>query len=80
LDYQKLDSKEITFNDDEVSMLYVFEAKYNLDTPKLKFLQTAHICNQNKVFLLTIAVSKNIKDISKYEELLSTFACKEVNS
>jgi hypothetical protein len=76
LDYKKLESKNFSFTDKEESILYVFEAKYNLDTPKLKFLQTAHICNANKAFLLTLAIPTNIKDLSKYEYLLSTFECK----
>ena len=76
IDYNKLSSKDFTFLDEEVSTLYVFEARYNLDTPKLKFLQTAHICNQNKWFFLTIAIPTTISDTSKYEYLLSTFACK----
>ncbi len=76
LDYKKLESKEFTFLDEEQSLLYIFEAKYNLDTPRLKFLQTAHICNQNKAFFLTIAIPTTIKDTSKYEYLLSTFECR----
>lgn len=76
LDYTKLDSKEITFSDEEISLLYIFEAKYNLDSPKLKFLQTSHVCNTNKVFLLTIAITTDIKDTTKYEQLISTFKCK----
>jgi hypothetical protein len=62
--------------DEEKSIVYIFEAKYNIDTPKLKFLQTAHICNQDKAYFLTLAIPVTIKDISKYEYLLSTFACK----
>ena len=76
LDYTKIESKEFLFLDWEPSMLYVFEAKYNLDTPKLKFLQTAHTCKQTKVIFFTIAIPTNVIDISKYEYLLSTFICK----
>jgi len=76
LDYKKIESKEFSFLDEELSVLYIFEAKYNLDTPKLKFLQTAHICNQDKAFFLTLAIPTSVRDISKYEYLLSTFACK----
>jgi hypothetical protein len=64
------------FTDDEASVLYIFEAKYNQDTPSLKFLQTAYVCGQNKAFLLTIAVSKSVRDLSRYEQLLSSFNCK----
>ena len=76
LDYKKIESKTFKFLDEEESMIYIFEAKYNLDTPKLKFLQTAHICNQNKAFFFTIAIPKSVSDTSKYEYLLSTFSCK----
>ncbi|MFK7780420.1 MAG: hypothetical protein QM490_04795 [Candidatus Gracilibacteria bacterium] len=76
LNYNKLSSKEFKFIDEELSILYIFEAKYNLDTPTLKFLQTAHICNQNKAFFLTLALPTSITDTSKYELFLSTFTCK----
>ncbi|MBT4632488.1 hypothetical protein HOB94_00425 [bacterium] len=62
--------------DEELSIIYIFEAKYNLDTPKIKFLQTARVCNQNKAFFFTIALPTTIKDTTKYEYLLSTFECK----
>jgi len=57
-------------------MLYIFEAKYNYDTPKLKFLQTAHICNQTDAYFFTIALSPLVRDTSKYEAFLKTFKCK----
>lgn len=76
LEYLELSSKEFTFKDEEKSILYTFEARYNIDTPKLKFMQTAHICNANKAYFLTIAIPTSITDISKYEEFLATFACK----
>lgn len=76
LDYTKLESKEFKFTDEEVSTLYIFEAKYNLDTPKLKFLQTAHICNQKNAFFLTLALPTTATDTSKYEDFLKTFKCK----
>jgi len=76
LDYKKLESKEFIFNDEEVSILYIFEAKYNLDTPKLKFLQTAHICNQTQAFFITLAIPTSIQDTSKYQSFMKTFKCK----
>jgi len=76
IDYTSIESKEFTFADEEKTMLYIFEAKYNLDTPKLKFLQTAHICNQNKAYYVTIALPTSVTDTSKYEEFLATLACK----
>ncbi|MBW7954580.1 hypothetical protein H3C61_02080 [Candidatus Gracilibacteria bacterium] len=74
-EYQKLESKGIEFISKEKSNLYVFEAKYNIDTPKFKYLQTGVVC-KNKGYLITIALSSEIKDVSKYEEILKTFECK----
>lgn len=76
LEYKKISSKDITFADEEVSIVYEFEARYNTDTPKLKFLQTASVCNKTKGYFMTIALPTNVTDISKYIELLSTFSCK----
>ncbi len=76
LDYKKIASKDFKFVDEEVSVLYIFQAKYNIGTPTLKFLQTAHICNQNKAYFLTLAISTSVIDTSKYEEFLATFTCK----
>ena len=73
--YIKLDTKEFQFNSWDVSTLYVFEAKYNLDTPKLKFIQTAGVC-KTKGYLMTIALPTSIKDIDRYTDILTTFNCK----
>jgi hypothetical protein len=78
LDYTLFDSKEITFSNEEKSLLYVFEARYNSSTPKLKFLQTAIVCNRTKAFLLTVSISPKNRDVSKYESLLSTFKCEDI--
>lgn len=75
-DYESKEEKDITFNDDEPSKLYIFTAKYNSKTPKLTFLQTARVCKGNVGFFLTIALPANITDVAKYEEILKTFACK----
>jgi len=74
-DYIQLENKDFSFIDGTNSKLYVFEAKYNLETPKLKFLQTAYVCQPNKGYFLTIAISPSIKVTDKYETLLSTFSC-----
>lgn len=76
LDYININSKEFKFLDEELSMLYIFQAKYNLNTPTLKFLQTAHVCNQNKAYFITLALPTTITDTAKYEEFLATFTCK----
>jgi hypothetical protein len=76
LEYLKLSSKEITFADNDTSILYEFEAKYNLETQKLKFLQTAHICNKTKAYFITLALPTSITNTSKYIDFISTFLCK----
>ena len=74
--YVKLDTKDLNFNSWDDTVLYVFEAKYNLDTPKLQFIQTAAVCNNTKWYLITIALPTSIKDIDRYEDILTTFSCK----
>lgn len=76
LNYIKLSGNEFEFSDGEDSMMYIFEAKYSAETPVLKFLQTAYVCNTNKAFFLTLALPTSLKDTTKYEELLWSFTCK----
>ncbi|EKE26865.1 MAG: hypothetical protein ACD_4C00135G0004 [uncultured bacterium (gcode 4)] len=75
LEFSKLDEKTISFSDKDESNLYIFEAKYNTSTPKRKFLQTSKVCD-NKVHLITIWISLDITDASKYENLIKSFECK----
>lgn len=76
VDYKILDTKDITFADWSDSVLYTFEAKYNEDTPKLKFLQTANICNTDKAFFVTVALNISVENTARYEEFLTSFECK----
>ncbi|MCD5380290.1 hypothetical protein LR004_00020 [Candidatus Gracilibacteria bacterium] len=76
LNYIKLSGKEFSFDDGEASMMYIFEAKYSAETPVLKFLQTAYVCNTNKAFFLTLALPTSLKDTTKYQKLLGSFTCK----
>lgn len=75
LDYLELENKSFDFMDGTNSQLYIFEAKYNMETPKIKFIQTAYVCNPNTGYLLTMAVSPSVKITDKYETLLSSFTC-----
>ena len=75
LEYLELNNEVFTFADGEQSHVYEFEAKYNMQTPKLKFIQTAYVCQPNTGYLLTIAISPSIKKTDKYKEFLSTFTC-----
>lgn len=74
-EYEKIEEKEITFSDKDTSILYTFNARYNDRTPKLRFLQTAHICDGKKSFFLTIALPVNITDDARYEEIMKSFQC-----
>lgn len=75
LEYLKLESKNIDFLDNDKSNIYIFEAKYNIQTPKFKYLQVGKVC-KDTWYLITIALSTDIKDTSKYEEIIKTFQCK----
>jgi len=75
-EYTKLNESDFTFTDNDEGKLYTFEAKYNLDTPKRKFLQTAKICDK-KAYLMTIWINLDNSNASKYETLLKSFACEK---
>lgn len=72
--YDNISEKTIAFADEMTSILYIFAAKYNQNTPKIQFLQTGRLCG-DKSYLMTIAVSSTW-DLAKYEEILKTFECK----
>jgi hypothetical protein len=73
-EYASLKEEDITFSDNEPSRVYVFEARYNETTPKLKFIQTARVCG-TKVYLLHFTLSPEKKS-ENYISLLKTFTCK----
>ena len=75
LDYVWLGSEKLVFNDGTESKVYVFEAKYNLQTQKYKYIQTAKVCDQRKGYLLTIGILPSNKEVDKYKDLLKTFSC-----
>ncbi len=73
--YTKLEGKEFSFVSWERSMLYIFEAQYTENTPRLTFLQTAYVCNNSQAYFITLALPTTIKTFEKYEKMLSTFIC-----
>ncbi|MDD5377292.1 MAG: hypothetical protein PHH16_04205 [Candidatus Gracilibacteria bacterium] len=73
LDFVKLDEKTIAFGDKDESNLYVFESKYNMNTPKQEFIQTAKVCGDT-VYLITFGLGLNTPT-AKYEDLIKTFTC-----
>lgn len=77
--YKEIESKDLVFNDEEESKVYIFEARYSSTTPKLRFLQTAHICDKAS-YLLTVALSSSIIDSSKYEDIIKSFKCNNENT
>lgn len=73
-EYASLKEEDMIYNDSEPTRVYVFEAKYNETTPKLKFIQTARVCG-TKVYLLHFTLSPDKKS-DNYISLLKTFTCK----
>ena len=74
LEYTKLREEIITFTDAETSRLYVFEARYNETTPRMKYIQLARVCGSD-VYLLHVSLTLD-KSPDNYIELLRTFRCK----
>lgn len=74
-DFVKLEEKTIAFGDKDESNLYIFEAKYNTNTPKQKFIQTSKVC-KDTVYLITFGLGLSTPSTTKYEDLVKTFTCK----
>lgn len=74
LEYSLVKSGPIIFGDSDEGKYYIFDARYNAQTQKLRFLQTAKVCGTT-VFLLHASVSLDT-DTSKYIDVFRTFTCK----
>lgn len=68
-------SRKIKLSNNDITNVYIFDAKYNTRTPETRFVQTGIVCNK-KWYLLTLAIPMNISDTKKYEYIFSTFSCK----
>ena len=74
--YKKLQTKTFVFEDWDISVLYIFEARYNSNTTKQHFLQIWKVCNKTDAYIITIWLNKRIFDFEKYEKYIKTFKCK----
>lgn len=74
LEYKKIKEREIVFSDNDTSTLYIFEARYNETTPRMRFIQTARVCG-NKVYILHFSLSLD-KNPDIYSTLFESFTCK----
>lgn len=76
--FRELENTSVKYVDWEESNLFVFEAKYNPDSPRIKFVQSSRICKnweKRVVYNLTIALAPSITDIEKYKALIQSFEC-----
>ncbi len=73
--YTGLDTRNINFSDGEEGIVYIFEAQYNVDTPKLKFIQTAHLCQPDQMYVMTLTLPVQVRENDRYVEMLKTFWC-----
>ena len=74
LEYTKLSDEVILFEDEDESRIYVFEARYNTTTQRMKFIQTAKVCG-TRVYLMHAAIALD-KDAANYTSLFKSFQCK----
>ena len=74
--YSLVEEKNISFVWWLVSRLYIFEARYNKNTPKVFFMQVWVVCPEKKWFLLTMWLNNKVDNFWKYEQILANFTCK----
>lgn len=73
LEYTPVTNEPLLFGDGDESRIYVFDAKYNTQTPRMRFIQTAKVCGTD-VYLLHISIPLDRKS-DEYINLMRTFSC-----
>lgn len=74
LEYQQIEKSDILFGDSDASKYFVFQAKYNNQTQKLKFVQTAKFCGP-RIYLLHASMALDA-DAKTFVDIFRTFSCK----
>lgn len=74
--FKQLGFTDIEFSDKWESSVLSFLARYNKNTPRANYIQTARICS-NKAYTITLTLAEDVIDFSRYIEFLSTFSCKD---
>lgn len=74
LSYQKVSDKNINFLDQSTGRISAFDAQYNEQTPKKRFVQTAKMCGTD-IYLLTYALNPQ-SNTEEAHKLLSQTNCK----
>lgn len=74
LEYANITNGALLFKDSDEGKYYVFRAKYNNSTQKLKFIQTAKVCG-TKVFVLHGSMALDA-DANTFADIFRTFECK----
>ena len=77
LEYKLLKEKDIVFPNGKKSKLFVFKARYNDKSPKAVFIQSAQVCDDTW-YLLTIWLNQMVENTEKYEKIIETFDCTNV--
>lgn len=72
-EYSLVKTENFIFPDSDDGKYYIFDARYNSNTPKLRFIQTAKMCGTT-VFLLNSTISLD-SDFSKIINIFKTFKC-----
>lgn len=72
-EYSFVKSDSFIFPDSDEWKYFVFDAKYNSNTPKFRFIQTAKMC-WTTVFMMNATISID-SDIEKIINIFRTFKC-----
>lgn len=73
-EYSLVTTGPVLFSDSDESKYYVFDAKYNTNAPKVRFIQSAKICG-TKAYLIHILLAAGTNP-TEYIPIIKTFTCK----
>lgn len=73
LEYTPISFENVTLNDGDKTNLYVFDARYNEQTPVKRFVQLGKVCRNTEYYLVNIVGDK--EKVSNYVNLAKSFQC-----
>ncbi len=73
--FDLISEQDISFLDESKGTLILFSWRYNSQTPRAFYLQTAQNCG-DKNFFLTLSLAQELESYSPYEYILKTLSCK----
>lgn len=72
--FSLISEKNISFLDESQGTIIIFSGRYNTQTPKAFYLQTARNCWENN-FFVTLSIAEELESYEAYAYILQSLSC-----